>query len=198
MPAPLFSTKVELGLNLSCKNDDIFYSNLNVKGAVDLTDFLECFRYLVIMGIAAFFAGRIMPKKWFRHDMFPYKSFEFEKDGRIYEKLNIRKWHKKVPDMSRILPGLIPAKNLSGDFGTRLQRMLQETCVAEMIHSLLFVAGFHCLKLYPGTGGAVVVFLYNTFLNLPFIIIQRYNRPRLARLEKRIQKRKGAQILCEC
>jgi len=76
--------------------------------------------------------------------------------------------------------------------------MLQETCVAEMIHSLLFVAGFHCLKLYPGTGGAVVVFLYNTFLNLPFIIIQRYNRPRLARLEKRIQKRKGAQILCEC
>ena len=39
----------------------------------------------------------------------------------------------------------------------------------------------HCLTLWPTVGGLAVVCL-NILGNLPFILIQRYNRPRLARL----------------
>ena len=52
---------------------------------------------------------------------------------------------------------------------------------AECIHLLLPLAGLYCLRLWPGAGGIVVTLLY--FLgNLPFVLIQRYNRPRLQRL----------------
>ena len=114
--------------------------------------------------------------------------FAAEPKPRIYDKLNIRKWQNKVPDMSRILPKWMPAKNLSGNYRERLPRMLQETCVAELIHSLLCITGLYCIKLWPGFGGVVIVMLYIVFFNLPFIIIQRYNRPRLIKLTQRIQE----------
>lgn len=166
-------------------------------------DFWICFWYLIISGIIAFFIGRLLPKKWFRPDIFPYRSFQFEKDGQIYDKLKIRIWQNKVPDMSRILPKFIPAKNLAGNYRERLSDMLQETCIAEFIHSLLCFSGLYCLKLLPGIGGIAVTVIYIVFFNLPYIIIQRYNRPRLMRLAKKIQNEnlrqaKGEESACEC
>lgn len=150
--------------------------------------FWKCFCYLIITGIIAFFVGRILPKRWFHPDRFPYRCFKFEKNGRIYDKLKVHKWQNKVPDMSRIFPKLMPAKNLDGNYKERMSRMLQETCIAELIHSLLCVTGLYCLKLYPGIGGVVIVFLYVIVFNLPFIVIQRYNRPRLLRIAKRLRQ----------
>lgn len=169
-----------------------------------MDNFWKCFWYLAITGIFAFFTGRILPKRWFRSDLFPYRSWAFEKEGRIYDSLKIRRWQNKVPDMSRILPKLMPAKNLSGNYRERMPRMLQETCVAEMIHSLLCVTGLYCLKLWPGNGGIVIVILYIVIFNLPFILIQRYNRPRLMKITKRMQQqieteaKKGIKAACEC
>jgi len=133
--------------------------------------FWRCFWYLIITGVIAFFAGRLIPKNWFRPDLFPYRSYKFEQDGRIYDKLKVRKWQNKIPDMSKILPKVMPPKNLSGNFRERMPRMLQETCVEEMIHSVLCVTGLRCLKLYPGIGGVIIVILYIVAFNLPFIII---------------------------
>ena len=167
-------------------------------------NFWKCFCFLIITGVIAFFAGRILPKKWFRADLFPYRSYKFEQDGRIYDKLHIRKWQNKVPSMSKILPFMMPAKNLSGDYKKRLPRMLQETCVAELIHTPNCFVGLYCLKLYPGVGGVIILILYITLFNLPFIIIQRYNRPRLMRLAKRVYQNentnaeRSAGETCEC
>jgi len=169
-----------------------------------MANFWRCFWYLIIISAFAFFIGRILPKNWFLPEMFPYRSYRFEQDGRIYDKLNIRKWQNKVPDMSKILPKLIPGKNFTGDYKSRLPRMLQETCVAELIHSLNCFAGFYCLKLYPGVGGLIILILYVILFNLPFIIIQRYNRPRLLRILKKMQKtekttnERSAGATCEC
>ena len=167
-------------------------------------NFWKCFCFLIITGVIAFFAGRLLPKKWFRADLFPYRSYKFEQDGRIYDKLHIRKWQNKEPSMSKILPYMMPAKNLSGDYKKRLPRMLQETCVAELIHTLNCFVGLYCLKLYPGVGGVIILILYITLFNLPFIIIQRYNRPRLMRLAKRVYQNentnaeRSAGETCEC
>lgn len=143
--------------------------------------FLKCACYLAFTGALAFLAGRIVPKGWFRGDRFPYRCYPFEAEGRIYNKLKIHAWQNKVPDMSRILPCCIPPKNLSGNYKERLPRMIQETCVAELTHALLCLTGLYCLRLWPGAGGAVIALL-NVFVNLPFILIQRYNRPRLMKL----------------
>ena len=151
--------------------------------------FWRCFWYLIGISIAAFFIGRLLPKKWFRADMFPYRAFGFEKEGRIYDKLNIRKWQNKVPDMSKILPFMMPAKRVSVDCADKMPRMIQETCVAEFIHGMNCIAGLYCLKLYPGIGGIIIVLLYALVFNIPYMLIQRYNRPRLIELGKRLAER---------
>jgi len=151
---------------------------------------VKCALYLVLTGIVGFFAGRIVPKQWFKPEKGLFRSFPVERNGTVYEKLGIRKWHKKVPDMSRILPGLMPAKNLSGDYGEKLPVMIQETCVAEVVHITVSIAGLRCLWMWPGVGGVTVTAIHIVLLNLPFILIQRYNRPRLIRLQKKLQTRK--------
>lgn len=151
---------------------------------------LKCALYLALTGVVGFFAGRIVPKGWFKPEKGLFRSFPVERNGTVYEKLGIRKWHKKVLDMSRILPGLMPAKNLSGDYGQNLPVMIQETCVAEVVHITVSIAGLRCLWMWPGVGGVTVTAIHIVLLNLPFILIQRYNRPRLIRLQKKLQTRK--------
>lgn len=155
---------------------------------------LKCACYLALTGTVGFFVGRLIPKEWLKPETGWFRGFSFEKNGAVYEKLGIRKWHKKVPDMSRILPALMPAKNLSGDYGERLPVMIQETCVAEIVHITVSIAGLRCLWMWPGVGGVTVTAIHIILLNLPFILIQRYNRPRLIRLQKKLEKKKEGTI----
>ena len=165
--------------------------------------FLRCCCYLALTGAISFFVGRILPKSWFDPEHFPYRSFAFEKNGKFYETFKIRAWQNKVPDMSRILPGLMPAKRLGADYKERLPEMLQETCVAELIHSVLCITGFYCLKIWPSWQAIVLALIHALFLNLPFVMIQRYNRPRLLRLYRRACRQKetaeerSADVSCE-
>lgn len=154
--------------------------------------FRKCFWYLVIISIVAFFIGRLLPKGLFKADRFPFRPFRFEKNGQIYDKIKIKSWQNKLPDMSRILPKFIPAKNLSGNYRDRMPRMLQETCIAEFVHFNLCLSSLYCLWLWPGIGGAIIIILYVVIFHLPYIIIQRYNRPRLLKLARRISDREGA------
>ena len=85
------------------------------------------------------------------------------------------------------------ADELTAETFSDLPRMIQETCVAEMIHVLLSLTGLGCLVIWPGIGGVLVTAVYILLGNLPFILIQRYNRPRLQRLlalQRRKQERK--------
>lgn len=151
--------------------------------------FLNCFLYLIYVSVVGFIVGRILPKKWFDAEKFPYRSFAFEKSGRIYENLKIRKWMNKLPDMSKILPFTMPEKKISVEQLEKMPRMIQETCVAEFTHSTNSLAGFFCLRLYPGIGGVIISVIYALVFNLPYIIIQRFNRPRLTELSKHIDER---------
>ena len=68
--------------------------------------------------------------------------------------------------------------------------MIQETCIAEWIHELLILIGFGCVFLWKGIGGWIVSLLY-ALGNLPYIIIQRYNRPKFIGLLKRLQAKEA-------
>jgi len=144
----------------------------------------RCILYLAFTGILSFLLGRILPKSLFHADHVPFRSLAFEKGGTIYKKLGVHRWQNRLPDMSRVCPSLMPAKNTSTLKKEGLERMLQETCVAEFIHVLLMLTGLYCLRLWPGTGGSVLAAVNALLFNLPFVIIQRYNRPRLLRLRQ--------------
>ena len=91
--------------------------------------------------------------------------------------------------MSKILLGLIPAKKMVSLTPESLETMIKETCIAEFIHVLLCVFALPCLWIWPGWGSAAFIVLY-ILGNLPFIMIQRYNRPRLRRLWVRMSRKR--------
>lgn len=155
-----------------------------------MNQFIKCFLYLAVISFSFFFIGRLMPKK-FHYLRFPYISFGFEKDGEIYNKIGIRKWQNKLPDMSRIFSAFMPAKKLPRQMNVQnMERMVQETCVAEFTHGLLCIMGLGCPLIWKSIGGWILFALY-LLGNIPFILIQRYNRPKLVRLLKRLQLREA-------
>ncbi len=151
--------------------------------------FMKCIGYIALIGILSFLIGRLLPKKWFDFERFPYRCWYFEDEGRYYERFKIRVWQNKVPDMSRIFPKMMPAKKLSENYKELLLQMIRETCVAELTHLSLCFAGLYCIKLWCGAGG-IVIAVINVLMNIPFIMIQRYNRPRLCKLQKKLNERK--------
>lgn len=148
--------------------------------------FLHCAGYLAVISILSFPLGRLAARHKLNYESLPFRPLGFEKNGQIYKHIGIAAWQNHVPDMSRIFKNFMPEKKLSGrpDRQTLLV-MIQETCVAELTHSLLCLAALPALWIWPGAGGIVIWLIYCALGNLPFILIQRYNRPRLVRLLKR-------------
>ena len=155
--------------------------------------FLLCLCYIAALGILAFFAGRLLARCPLRWDAFPFRDWAFEQKGNLYRRLRIHRWHRHVPDMSRIFPRLMPPKRLSHRISAaQAEVMVRETCVAECVHACLMVAGLACPRLWPGPGGWIVCLVYTLLGNLPFILIQRFNRPKLVMLLEKCRRAEAA------
>jgi len=86
-------------------------------------------------------------------------------------------------DAMEILPGLMPPKRVVAHISAaQAEIMVQETCIAETIHASLSLLGLYLPRLWPGPGGILVCVLYVLLGNVPFILIQRFNRPKLRML----------------
>ncbi len=144
--------------------------------------------YVVVLGILMHYFGESLPRRFFLFDRFPYKPFPFEKEGRVYEAVGVRKWKTRVPDMSRIMKDMLPKKIERGADSKAIRALIKETCVAEFVHKLLCVLGIGIYFIWKNYIGVLLSMLF-TLCNLPFIIIQRYNRPHLIRLMRRLEER---------
>ena len=111
-------------------------------------------------------------------------------EQKLWKRLHVRKWQAKIPDMSRIFVKIMPEKKLTKENYENLPRMIEETCVAEWTHILLSIAGLGLLKIWSGVGGVCITIIYIVLGNLPFIVVQRYNRPRLQKLFAMQQRKK--------
>ena len=154
-----------------------------------MESFWMCFCYLTVVGVLSFLAGKALPREWFDCGRPLFRIREWERNGLIYERVGIRRWKDKVPDMSRIIRSMLPKRLSTGAPDENARLVLRETCVAEFIHIELILTGLGCLLIWPGAGGAVVFLLW-VLGNVPFIWIQRYNRPRLTRLLGRMEAQK--------
>lgn len=151
--------------------------------------FLYSLIYIAVLGVLSHFVGQALPRKCFDAEKPPYKAAKWEKGGKVYEKLGIKHWKDIVPDMSRIMPDMVKKKLTSENKESGMDTLIAETCVAECVHWGLIVLSFGILFWWRGLWAAVFLLVYNIFGNLPFIIIQRYNRPRLVMLEQRRKRR---------
>lgn len=153
--------------------------------------FWRCVIYLALIGAISFMAGRVLSEVRFSFEEFPFCSLPIESGGKIYQRIGVHRWKERFPDMSRIVPFLMPSKRLpKAVTAGQIERMIQETCIAELVHGLLGVSGFGCILIWKSIGGWILSVLY-LFGNLPYIIIQRYNRPKLIGILYRMRKREG-------
>lgn len=150
--------------------------------------FLYAVLYIAALGIASHFVGQALPRDSFDAQKFPYRAAQWEENGKVYEKLGIKHWKDRLPDMSRIMPDMVKKKMTAAkERGTDV--LIAETCVAECVHWGLIAASAGIFLFWHNAWAVLFWLVYNIFGNLPFIIIQRYNRPRLVMLEQRRQRR---------
>ncbi len=153
-------------------------------------EIIYCLVYLSIIGIASNFIGDNFNRKWFDFKKTPFAPFSFEKNGEIYNKLRIKRWKDILPDMSKIRRSLKTKKITRFRSKEDLISLAKETCVAELIHVLLIIAGIPCLFISKNIWG-IIVFSVWTIGNIPFVMIQRFNRARFISLISRLEQRYG-------
>lgn len=160
-----------------------------------MNHFIICVIYVALLGLLCFPFGRLLARISFSTERFPFRSYRIEQSGKLYEKLGIRRWQNKAPDISKLIPGIVPRKKIPKRPDAKtLRSMINETCVAELTHVLLCLAGLGILKIWPGIGGVILYLAYLVLGNIPFILIQRYNRPRLIRLLRAAEERERSHL----
>lgn len=148
-------------------------------------DILLGILYIALLGILAHVVGEALPRRWFHFDRGLYRCRDWEREGAVYERLSVQRWKLHLPDMSRLAPDMVKKQLKGRPTAASLERLLQETCVAESVHWVLMACSVGLAALMRGALGVAAALLY-ALSHVPFILIQRYNRPRLARLYRRL------------
>lgn len=154
--------------------------------------------YVLVVGLGCFFTGLAIPRRIFDENKFPYKPFKWEKDGKVYEKIQIKKWKSKLPEMSKMTNIIFPKKLNKNMTSEDFDRLVKESCIAELSHKVLFICSVGIYYIWRGKIGAFLALIYGFFGNVTYILIQRYNRPHFIavrdKLRCREERRASAQL----
>ena len=153
--------------------------------------FIYTLLYVAFIGILAHVLGEAYPRNKIDYRKFPLTPFSLERGGEIYIKLGIKKWKDILPDMSKVMKDMVPKKVRLNATSADVERLILETCVAEITHVILCLVSPVIILFWVDTSltvGLLLTLIY-TVCNIPFIMIQRFNRPNLMRLAERLSKR---------
>lgn len=127
----------------------------------------------------------VLPKSLFDPRLPYYQSRTWEQDGKIYEKhFHIHRWKDKLPTVNSL--DHFSKKNLQNLTPEYLSEFIFQTCRGESHHvrSILTTSLF---IIWNPPELFCIIFVMSFFGHLPYICIQRYNRPRLKKIFYRIQ-----------
>jgi len=151
---------------------------------------LLCFVLWPVFQVAAALLALKMNDAHFSHQSFLYRCRKWEKNGSVYQKLfKVRAWKKFLPDGGAVIKGGYRKRYLSTLSNENLEKFLVESCRAEFGH-LLAMLPFWVFGLFAPPGVILWMLLYALVMNAPCIIVQRYNRPRVAGLLRNQEQRK--------
>ena len=160
--------------------------------------------FFATVGILSHIIGESLPRKRFHYDAWPYKPYAWEDDGAFYNRvLRIRRWRRFLPDKSKAVKSMY-RKSLGANFSeSHVKRLIQESCVAEFVHLMLALSSPFVFAFMEGKGALFCCIAF-ALGNVPFILIQRYNRPMLVKLYRAAIEKKNDEstykekdIVCE-
>lgn len=153
---------------------------------------LLCFLLWPIFQLSAVFLCLNLPDRFFLPDGFFFRSHPFEKGGRIYDVLfRVSRWKHLLPDGGSLWKKRgYKKKHLESCSEANLNRFLIESARGEMSHWLA-IFPFWVFGLFTPPIVPWMMLAYALAVNLPCIIAQRYNRPRVKNLLNRIESKHG-------
>ena len=140
-----------------------------------ITVMTVCYHFTVRLVIGNVVDGIMRNEADWRKPWFRERKFE----KRLYKMLKVRQWKDRMPTFDED----------AFDFGKKpIERIIGATCQAEIVHELDVLASLAAI-LFAIPFGELWVFLITSILgaavDMIFVIMQRYNRPRLLNLLKR-------------
>lgn len=141
--------------------------------------------WLVIQVSAALICLRI-PDRFFSPNSPLFRERAFEKQGKIYDTLFfVGTWKHLLPDGGVVWKKHgFRKKKLDNVSKEHLERFLVESARGELTHWLAIIP-FFVFGFFTPMPVVWIMLVYALAVNLPCIVVQRYNRPRIARLLRR-------------
>ncbi len=134
-----------------------------------------------------------MPSRYFEKDGWLYRPRSWEQGGLFYEHFfKIKKWKGYLPDGGAWFKGGYSKKHLRSFGAENLQLFLRESRRAELTHWLAILP-FWVFGFIGPWYIVPLMLVYALAANLPCVITQRYNRPRIELLRKRQIAKKQTQ-----
>ncbi len=110
------------------------------------------------------------------------KNRKWENEGKFYERVfKIRKWKHLLPDGARTHKSGFRKGKLDSYKPEYLKKFIIETGRAEIFH-LLQILPFWIFGLWSPAFVIWIMLAYALIVNVPCILAQRYNRPRLRKI----------------
>ncbi|MCP9818386.1 hypothetical protein KBZ18_02625 [Synechococcus sp. Cruz-9H2] len=120
-----------------------------------------------------------LPQAALRGDNWLTRERPWPESKRSYERvLGIKFWKPLMPDAGDALPGGVRKNSLVGRDAASLQRLVEETRRAELVHLAIWPFWIVTALWLPPVG-VLVNLSFATLFNLPCLWLQRYNRLRL-------------------
>lgn len=121
----------------------------------------------------------ILPESLFIYTKWLFKERKWEHGGTIYQKLfNIKKWKDRLPELSDIVKKNFSKKKLPSFNVEYLKKYIVESCRSEMCHWMIVISVI-VFSSWFNEDMEKFIFILAVILNVPYIMIQRFNRPRI-------------------
>ena len=142
-----------------------------------------------LIELAAVMIGRKVSLKSLTPDKWLFATRKWENNGTIYRKyFKIHKWKKYIPEGAKCFKDDFEKNKMQSTDTKYLSIFIAELCRAELVHWLMLVPFiFYYLITPPQIATALLLIV--SIINIPCIMAQRYNRPRIqALLDYKLEK----------
>ena len=154
-----------------------------------------CFAVWPVLQLAAAFVCLHVPDRFYSADAPLFRTRRFEQDGMLYDRLfRVSRWKHLIPDGGRALnKNGFKKKRLANFSEANLRRFLVESARAELTNWLA-IFPFWVFWFFTPRPVPWLMLAYALAVNLPCIIVQRYNRPRVKRFIECRARRESATV----
>lgn len=157
------------------------YTQNNIIEIITITIGVTLYHFIMRFAVGTII--NIIMKNKANHNSIWFREKRFE--NKLYKLIRVKKWKKFLPTYN---PETFNTSEKT------VKEIVGASCQAEIVHEVIMVLSLLPIILIPYLGAPaafIITSLLAMMIDSMFVILQRYNRPKLIRVMGRVQKLKG-------